>query len=67
MKFTATHADGCKSLDRKIAKLVTYVNERVSRVPNDYLAEEEAITWARQTIERGIRNLADNMFADRVE
>ena len=61
MTFHLETADGKKSLDRKVAKLVRYVNDHV----RNCAPTEEAIEWARTTIERGIQNLASHCVAVR--
>ena len=62
MKFNVQTADGKKSIDRKVAKLVRYVNEHVQ-----HMATDEATEWARRTIENGVKNLASYCVAVRVD
>ena len=62
MRFTYETADGKKSVDRKIAKLVKYVNDHVRHMDTD-----EAALWAQKTIEQGVKNIARDVVAVRAE
>lgn len=71
MKFQTMHADGKKSTDAKIRKLVKYVNDTIAE-PNlwrrDGVTDEDACAeWAQKTIEQGVRNIASGVFADRID
>jgi len=56
--------EGYRSLDRRIAKLVAYVNEHINNPKWD---KTEAIAWGKKTVEQGIKNIANNTFAYLVE
>ena len=62
MKWTYETADGKKSIDRKVAELVKYVNDHVQ-----HMNTEEAVLWAQNTIEQGIKNIAASTVAIRVD
>ena len=75
MRFEYRCADGRKSLDRKIAQTVKWVNKQIENIPNNGLvsnregnvmSEDEAAKWARDVIEQAARNLISNCFAQRV-
>ena len=73
MKFRAIFPDKSVSIDSKIKRLVKYVNDGLDSLyfngigPSYWENEQEAINWARKTIEDGIKTLASQVFADRVE
>ena len=62
MKWETRNVDGTKSLDCKIKRLVNYVNNHVA-----HMDTEESKRWAQKTIENGVRNLAENVFAQRID
>jgi len=74
MKFSYETSDGYKSIDRKIKKLIAYVNDRIdlwmqieAHKYNNPAELENAISkWAAETIRRGIKNIAENTVVYRV-
>ena len=66
MKFEVLTVDGKKSLDRKIARLLGYVNNHVEHISSDNECYDSSLKWAQKTIEDGIVNIAKNCFANRV-
>ncbi|MFH1616933.1 MAG: hypothetical protein ABIG61_17845 [Planctomycetota bacterium] len=62
MTFSYETSDGKKSIDRKVAKLVKYVNHHVK-----HMSDEEATAWAQRTIEQGIKNIASYTVAVRID
>ena len=68
MEFAFETSDGRKSLDRKIKKLIEYVNTRADswieiekhKYTNQGDLERSVAQWAKETIENGIKNLASN-------
>ena len=73
MIFRTINPDGSKSIDHKVKKLVAYVNSRINQQLNQTdlfrgdWTEEKRIDWARETIETGVKNIAADVFADRIE
>jgi len=71
MKFGYETVEGRKSLDRRIAKLVAYVNEQVEKQTiHRSLADptdQNVADWAIQTIEQGIKNIAESTIAYRID
>lgn len=61
MEFTVETADGKKSIDRKIQKLLKYVNYNINAL--NWKTEEDAIGWGREVIEGGIRNIMTSCIA----
>ena len=68
--FKAMCSDGRLSLDCKIAKLVRYINDTINNGAdwsiNDMTHDEARIKWSNQVFERGVINLARDMFLSRV-
>ena len=63
MKWEIRNSDGTKSIDRKISKLVAYVNNHVKHMTD----EESAINWSQKVIEEGVIRIASRSFANRIE
>ena len=58
--------NGNKSVDRKIKKLIAYVEDKVNTYPE--LWEQQGIdriAWAIKTIEDGVKNIINGSFAYR--
>lgn len=66
MKFVVKNADGTKSIDCKINRLLKYVNGSLATMGNNW-NEEEKTKWARDVIELGVKNIAGQVFAARIE
>lgn len=68
MKFQLEFPDGKVSFDSKVRRLVRYVNSACDRMlENPENSTELVAKWAKETIERGVVNLAKSAFANRIE
>jgi hypothetical protein len=64
MKYQISSSDGT-NIKKKINGLVAYVNKTVNSPA--WPSEKEAIEWAEKFLEDGIKTLAGNCFADKIE
>ena len=65
MKFQIRNADGTKSIDAKVRRLLKYVNGSLSKMDKTWTESEQA-HWACKVIEQGVKNIANQVFAQKV-
>ena len=70
MKFRIENPTGRVSIDRQVKRLLDHVNRRLTETkvgPRGWTDDEQAVRWARDTIEQGIKNIAGQFEAQRIE
>ena len=66
MQFRLKMADGSVGFDRRFRNLSELVNATCNGPAADLWSEADRAKWARETLERGARNIVGSSFADRV-